>query len=298
MTSPTVPIAIVVVNYNDDERTMQCVESLRESAQHGACSADEVRIYVVSNGERRSAELLTVLDATRSLQLIDAENRGYGAALNLGFDRASSEQPSFYLVGMNSDITVPPNFLASVRAVAKSFPVGRLWGFDVIARSGALQCVGGGRLGRWSGRARPRRFASGRLDYIDGATFALSADDFRRGCKFDEVFFLYYEDVDLSLTALSLGMQLAVVPKTHVVHESGVSTGSRRGPGKSALAAYHISRSAVYLCRKWRHRRLPIVIASRLAAALQQALTGNRAACQASCRGARAGLRPPSIPQQ
>lgn len=81
------------------------------------------------------------------------------------------------------------------------------------------------------------------VDWLAGLFLAMRTDSFRQLGGFDEGFYLYCEDVDLSLRARALGLSVALLPELRIVHDPGRRTLRR---------AQHLRWHLRSLLRLWR----------------------------------------------
>lgn len=152
-------------------------------------------------------------------------NLGYAAAANRGIECALGEGASWVWL-LNSDIEIPPSALASLQAAAGS--PGRRCGMAAAVLTepdGTVQAYGGGRLGLWTGMLRHGVCADDRCDYLSGACLLVRAEMLHDVGLFDEGYFFYWEDVDLSLRARRAGWDLAIASDCRVVHREGSTLG-------------------------------------------------------------------------
>ena len=80
-------------------------------------------------------------------------------------------------------------------------------------------------------------------DYLTGAAPMFSGAAWRALGGFDERFFMYWEDVELSIRARRKGISLWVVPTARVTHDVGGSGRGIDGVGKSVHYYYYMSRN-------------------------------------------------------
>ncbi|SFK20125.1 Glycosyltransferase, GT2 family [Falsiroseomonas stagni DSM 19981] len=149
----------------------------------------------------------------------NGSNLGFGAGCNRGLDRVSTE---FALLA-NPDARLTAAAIAGLVAAADRWPAARL-----VA---PLILDGAGRPVRsWNASQLRRRRMAGRrdaepwpegafcADYASGACLLLRPAE---GLRFDERFFLFYEDDDICLRAGGV----LVEPGVGVAHEGGRSSG-------------------------------------------------------------------------
>jgi GT2 family glycosyltransferase len=191
--------SILIVHYADPAALRACLAALTPQL----APADE--ILVVDNAGSPEAAAL-VAGAPQARLLSPGRNLGYGGGNNLAARAARGR----YLLILNPDVRPTAGFLQHM-AVAMDFmpplalvtatlllPDGRVnaQGNDV-SYAGITTCRGLG-----DRHHRPGTFP---VPAISGAAFAVRRADFQSLGGFDEQFFLYLEDTDLSLRALMLG---------------------------------------------------------------------------------------------
>ena len=212
-------IAAVVVTYSAPAEMLdRCLRAVV-----GAGGID--RLIVVDTGGAATI----AADLADQVQMVATENRGYGAAANLGFavaDGASS------IVLLNDDVTVRPGWLDPLVAALHSDGVGAvqpaLLGPDGNVASLGVEFDRFG-AGRDIGDGLPLPVDRGprEIDVFTGGAVLFDAEFLRTTGGFDERFFLYYEDVDLAERGRRLGWRFRVVPSSTVEHRRGSSTGQR-----------------------------------------------------------------------
>lgn len=157
-------------------------------------------------------------------------NVGFAAGANLGAAAAKGE----LIVLLNPDAVVEPGWAEAMRA---PWGQGRsIWmalvtmdGGETINTSGGVLHFSG--IG-WAGQAgdgvslAPRQPAP--VGFASGACLAISAADWRRVDGFSPWYFMYCEDVDLSLRIRLLGGTVAVIPAAKVVHDYRFHKGSTK----------------------------------------------------------------------
>jgi hypothetical protein len=116
---------------------------------------------------------------------------------------------------------------------------------------------------------------------------------------FDEQFFAYWEDVDLSLRVRAAGYHNYCATETHVLHKSASSTGGWAGPNQPL--SYLLSRGQALIVRKharglpWLTSTLRMIAVCGLAVLRAAVRSSYRPQMQAKLCGARDGWlgRPP-----
>jgi GT2 family glycosyltransferase len=187
-------------------------------------------VVVDTGGRARSDERVVELVAAGTIELVETENRGYGAAANTGFARARAAGADLVAL-LNDDVLVRPGWIEALAAelrpgvgaaqpkllVAGSEPP-RVNSLGVqIGPDGAGTDLGDGLLDVDTGMASD-------LAIFTGGAVAFTAEFLDATAGFDERWFLYYEDVDLARRGAELGWRYRLVPSAVVEHHRGVTT--------------------------------------------------------------------------
>lgn len=217
-------VALVVVNYGSSD--LLATNLPRTVGDSG------VRVVVVDSfsgaGERVA---VTRLAAHHGWELLTpGANVGFGGGTNLGAAHALAAGAQV-LVFLNPDAWTDPAGLAALVAAVRSRE--RVLVAPRIHRpDGSVYSRGLTYLHRADGTMSGRRTSADDVPWLSGACLAVGAELWSELGGFDEAYFLYWEDVDLSWRALQLGARLEVVDNAHVVHDEG-GTQESRGRAKS-----------------------------------------------------------------
>lgn len=294
----SVRVATVVLNWNGWHDTVACLESLR--------ALDEVpRVIVVDNGSTDDSpdRIRAAAPWVRLVQL--PSNRGFGGGMNAGISAALGEQPAVdYVWLLNNDTLAEPSTLSRMVALAESDSRIGIVGSRLVDAdgSGRIQATGGGTINRWFGTTSTRlRPSSKACEHLVGASLLVRRSLLRQIGGFDERYFFYLEDTDLSLRARGAGWRLAVAHDAKVVHRLGASI--------NAGSALRSLRSDVIFARSsgifvsslglpWRITAIPLRLAGMLVSRSARAqadrllpITG------AYLEGLRIGRRSPEVPR-
>lgn len=225
-------IDIVIVNWNSGDQFRECVESVQA---HGAGSA--ARVVVVDNGSTDGSA--DAVDGLSGVELIrTGENLGFAAACNRG--AAVGNAP--YLLFLNPDTRLFANSLSVPLALMEqpeNADVG-ICGIQLVDESGQLNrtCARFPTLGRLAAgalgldkvpglRGAAMRMAdwdhaeTRAVDQVIGAFFLIRRDLFERLGGFDERFFVYFEEVDLSFRARQAGWRSVYLAGARAFHAGG-----------------------------------------------------------------------------
>lgn len=248
-------ITLITVNYNNAGATMGLLRSLELQSDR------EFDIIVVENGSSPGDRAeLGAYAATSPLNmdlLLSETNRGFSGGNNLAIRKALA-QGSTWLMLINNDTTVTPDFIARVRAQLPDEPSIVGIALDEGSRTAYAGIV------QWLRSTLSHIYdhsqlssPSSRLQYAIGAGMAVHRDALARIGLLDERYFLYFEDADFSLRARRAGIPLRFLKEPVIFH--GVSA-STRHLGSPLLLYYH-ARNALLFNRLhgpwWIRKSLP-----------------------------------------
>lgn len=245
------PFTVVVVSYGSHALI---ADTLTRTLEH----APGARAVVVDNAttadERRAVQELATARGW-SLVLPDT-NLGFGGGMNRGVRRAFDEGAERVLL-LNPDAYVVPGGLDLLGAALDREPMTMV--APVIRRPDGSRFSGGLtrlllRDGTMRGASRYDAAVDGEaVEWLSGACLALTRELWEAAGGFDERYFLYWEDVDLSRRVLGAGGRLGVVPDAAAVHDEGGTHDDRPGAGraKSATYLYHNARNRLLYAAVW-----------------------------------------------
>ena len=235
-------VDIVIVNWNSSAALEHCLSSLLASTRS---RYNPSRIVVVDNGSQD--ECAAVVKRFPEVELRqNGFNRGFAAACNQGAAGSRAD----YLLFLNPDTRVESGAIDEVVSVMSrpgNAAIG-ICGIRLRDDAGApalccsrfptawsllLEASGLDRLNR--GIFRPRHMSPDELtidrdvDQVIGAFFLIRRALFETLCGFDERFFVYFEEVDLSLRARRCGYASRFVAGAAATHIGRVSSNQSKG---------------------------------------------------------------------
>lgn len=157
-------------------------------------------------------------------------NVGFAAGANLGVSLAQGE----LIVLLNPDAVVQPGWAGAIRA-----PWGGQWagwmglvtmdgGTKVNTSGGVLHFTGLAWAGQVGEPVAAAPHAPTAVAFLSGACLALPRETWQEIGGLPEHFFMYGEDVDLSLRLRLAGGRLAVAPDAQVIHDYDFDKGARK----------------------------------------------------------------------
>lgn len=240
-------VSIIIPACNQWELTSTCLCSVLETTD------SDVPFEVILVDDASSDDTVRAAETFPGLHVVRLnENLGYISACNAGSAAARGN----YIVLLNNDTVVCPDWLTSLTSVLDRRPDVAVAGAKLLFEDGRVQ-DGGGIL--WSDGSADRYgqdqpFHAEHLsylrevDYICGACLMVRKDFWDKIGGYDTRYGRgYYEDADLAMTVRSEGMCALLVPSALVVHHEHASMGD--------YAAEAIARNKVLFLKKW-HKEL------------------------------------------
>lgn len=224
-------VSVIIVNYNTTDLTLACIASVYK---HTLQNSIEVILVdnaspdqSITNGTQIYPDLKLILNPT---------NSGFGSACNRGIEIAAGD----YIFLLNSD------------ALLISDAINTFFNFMERSENSNVACCGGALI-QPDGRAQvsygnfpsiaagfsalgpaifyktfyDRRLSAGvkiykehpyNVDYISGADMFIRSSALKETGNFDEDFFLYFEETELSYRLYKRGYKSMVLPAVKIIH--------------------------------------------------------------------------------
>jgi GT2 family glycosyltransferase len=229
-------LSILVVSYNTASLTSRCLASLPLAARRTA-----IEVVVVDNASSDgSVELLRAAHPAVTL-VANEENVGFARAVNLAARHARAP----FLLLLNPDTVSCPGSIDRLLEFAREHPGHGLYGGRTVGPDGqtdprscwgqqslwSLACFATMADAAWRGSRLldPESLGGWRRDsvrevgIVTGCFLLVEREAWDRLGGFDERFFMYGEDADLSLRARRSGYRPVVTPDAEVMHLGGGS---------------------------------------------------------------------------
>lgn len=266
-----VDVSVLIVSYNTCELTLRCLASLADGTDV------PYEVIVVDNASSDDTVARIGERFPDVTVLPQRENLGFARAVNLASRHARGQ----YLLLLNPDTVVLEGAVERLLDFARSHPEHGVYGGRTLHPDGSVDprscwgapstwsliCFGLGlstllrgsrifdpeSLGRW------QRDAAREVGVVTGCLLLVRRDLFLQLGGFDPRYFMYGEDVDLSLRARRAGLRPAITPEATVVHHGGASSGGHGEKmalvmrGKATLVREHMAgpRRALGLAMLW-----------------------------------------------
>lgn len=259
------PVAIILLNWNTPQHSFNCISSVLKY-----CDNRNFDIILADNGStddsfnflKENFPDLHFIDNKKNLGFAEGNNKALEYSIKSGF------RYSFLL---NSDTEVEEDFIQPLlNYLNKNEHVGavqpaiywmhkreKLWNGPSYFNPyfGITYSKNKNKPSKESKITKP--------DWLTGCAMMIRNDVLKESGLFNERFFLYYEDVDLSFRIRKTGYELHYLPDVKVYHEAGVSgkqTKNKEGT-LSPIIHYYLSRNKLWILRRYGSRFLfPFII--------------------------------------
>lgn len=221
-------LSVVILNYNVRHFLELCIDSVKAATKH-----IESEIIVVDNNSPDDSCAM-VKELFPEVTLIEnKENLGFSKANNQGVQAATGE----YICILNPDTIVPETVFESLLNFAKTKEQLGIVGCKLIDGTGtflpeskrnlpvvkvALQKIRGNATNYYANHIKEEDVT--KVDILVGAFMFMKRQVYQDLNGFDEDYFMYGEDIDLSYKALKAGYHNYYYGNKSVIHFKGEST--------------------------------------------------------------------------
>ena len=234
--APRSDLAVVIVNYNAGAYLTRCVTSVLQNT-----AGLELDVLVIDNASHDGSAPVAKTAQPDIRVTMNPTNRGLSAAWNQGADDTDSP----WILFLNPDAELWAGSLDGFVKVGESHPDVAVLGPVVRNADGTLyesgrgipsvtQAVGHAFVGAFRSdnrftrayrQADTDRLAEREVDWVSGACMLVRRKAFEQVGRFDEGFFLYAEELDLTTRLRDAGWKVLYTPELEILHEGAVSTG-------------------------------------------------------------------------
>ncbi len=235
-------VTVIIVNYNGKKYLKKCIESIQQQTYRNHS------VLIVDNGSDDDSVNYLSRQYPQIELIVCEENKGFAAGNNLGIMHAI-RQGTEYVLLLNVDTVPEANMIERLidKADESTVTVPRIYSDKRMIKI-------------W--------YAGGELDYVNGKSYhcceaganGVKIVGFACGCcvlihkdiilrngMFDEKYFLYFEDTDLSFRWMQSGVKIKYVPEAKMWHKIGAS-GGKNGMW---IKSYYMARNRLYFVKKY-----------------------------------------------
>lgn len=260
-------IFIIILNWNQPKLTIECLESVGklESKYY------KLNIIVVDNASTdNSVEIIEkyISDDSGIEIIVNKENLGFAGGNNVGI-RYALNQSAEYIMVLNNDTLVGENLIDGLLNSFKNNPRAGVIspkiyfakGFEFHKKRYSQDQLGkviwytGGNID-WRNIYGSNRGVDEvdhgqyeveeEVDFATGTCSIFSSIALKQAGLYDERYFMYFEDADLSMRLKRSGFKVLYTPKAHLWHKVAQSSGIG-----SSLNDYYITRNRMLFAMKY-----------------------------------------------
>ena len=252
-------LEIIIVNWNSGELLSECIHSIGNAVGN---NFKLNKVVVVDNASIDNS-LDNLIDADLPLEIIrNSQNLGFARACNLG----AGESRADYLLFLNPDtklfsdsLSLPVNFLEKEENQGIGILGVKLLDENSNANKNCARFPSAFNMSYMSfglDRLFPKIFkphfmfewdhlSSREVDQVMGSFLLIRRELFQSLGGYDERFFVYYEDLDLSFRAKQRGAQSYYLADAVIYHKGGGTTENVK-----AMRLFYLLRSKLLFARK------------------------------------------------
>jgi hypothetical protein len=238
-------VAIILVNWNGLQFTIDCLESLRK------LDYLNFGILLVDNASDTNEGDALKLKFPEISLIQSSTNLGFAGGNNLGI-RKALELDYSHIMLLNNDTVVSPDFLKLMMSQFEKSPsLGVVQPLIYWMKDRNQIWNAGGKWNSTFGRAIPlrelkngKKVGSGiqKIDWATGCCMLIKREAILQVGLLNEQFFAYFEDVEWSLRFRKHGYEIALAPKAIIYHEAGASSKKKHKEGTLSprVFYYHV----------------------------------------------------------
>jgi len=244
-------ITIITVNYNQLEITCALFDSIRRN------SYQNIEVILVDNASRENPQSYVQENYPEVIFLRSEENLGFAGGNNLALPHVNGE----YLFFVNNDAELTDNCIETLLLQFDKNPkLGIIspmlcyYPSEETNHKKIVQFAGSTPVNNFTARNktignleedRGQYTEAKEIPYIHGAAMMIPAKVMEITGPMDEMFFLYYEELDWSERIRRSGYEVYVEPNALVYHKESVSVGKL-----STLKTHYLNRNRILFMRR------------------------------------------------
>jgi GT2 family glycosyltransferase len=239
-------VSAIILNWESPEDVVQCVESIQNQ------SYPDLRPIVIDNGSNDGSPEYLSDELSCPVHCLD-QNLGFAGGMNKGAEFASCENPD-YLWLLNPDIDLPNN--DTLETLVRDLESNDNFGVvsPLIRKENGEFWFERGEVDFSTGTIEHKPLKSNSERFVKCGYVPMTAAliDYSLYSALDglpELYFLYYEDVDLCTQVRIHNTEIVVDSDTTIVHEV---SGSSNGEGNSPTKSYYRTRNHLLFISRYK----------------------------------------------
>lgn len=258
-------VSIIILNWNGWRDTIECLESLSQIEypnyetviiDNGSKDDSVGRIENYIDAESRNVCSKGKLNVA-PIFIINDKNYGFAEGNNIGIRFSLNELDSEWILLLNNDVVVDPNFLNElVNASTSKSNIGIVGsrilfyyepkliqsnGFNINWNTAKTESIGLRKLDEDYPASDVMEVAA-----VSGCSMLIKRETLLDIGLLDSTYFLYYEDIDICTRAIRAGYKVVCAPKSRLWHKTSQSSKKLSG-----IEDYYSSRNAFIFMKKY-----------------------------------------------
>jgi GT2 family glycosyltransferase len=242
-------VSVIILNYNGKDWMHRCLESLRKQTVF-----DRIEVLVADNASTDGSDKLAaqlIADWPNGVFLQNGANIGFGAGSNRAVERAKGK----YLFFLNPDVWLEMDCLETLYRATEEARVGATGLLVMDYDDDTVQARGGVGYDLCGMAVPPHRGKVPHILFSACGFYFIRADLFRHIGGYDDQFFLYGEESDLSWRVWIAGEKIIHVPEARMHHRGAASVNPKGGTKivevrTSDLKRYYANRNNLLILLK------------------------------------------------
>ncbi len=217
-------VAIVILNWNGLQDTLECLESVKK------ITYPNYTVVVIDNGSKgNDAEVIEEKFGDFVYLIKEERNLGFAGGCNVGIRRALHSGAKYILL-LNNDTVVDPDFLNElVNFAQNNLQIGIIGPKVYYYEQPNRLFNAGGKVNFYTGSTPfiGEGTASGGLfdkieevDFVVGCALLIKEETIRRIGLLSEKYFAYYEETEWCTKAKKAGFKVVYMPNAKIWHKS------------------------------------------------------------------------------
>jgi len=230
-------IKILILNWNGSSIISRCIDSAQN------INYQNYSIDIIDNGsEDDSCEIIRNNYPNVVLHTIN-QNLGYAKGYNFIFEKLKNDESIDYYLILNNDTVINDNLLDSLYINSLKYGPDNIYGPKIKYLYKKSLWFSGGYYNKYLGFTKHigiREFEdnifykTNKTDYISGCCMLVKKNLVEKLNGFSEIFYMYYEDVDLCHRGHNIGIDCYVIDDSVISHDVSYTLG-----GNSLIKIYY-----------------------------------------------------------
>ena len=224
-------VNVLILNWNGSKVLLDCVNSVMQS------NYSNFKITVIDNGSTDDSieVLLREIDNIEVINIL--KNSGFSRGYNFAFNKIINQGDDLYLI-LNNDTIVEQNSLSSLVNAMNYYGDDNIYGPRIINFNNQKNWYCGGKINCITGNVSHLginhsssliEYKTSETDYVSGCCMLLSKKMINDLNGFNEIYRMYYEDVDLCVRIKQKNKKCYFISESIIYHKVSQSLGGQFG---------------------------------------------------------------------